>query len=170
MLHRSFVNTDRYELTKFFNRRAYDEKIEELMKNPVEDDITIISMDVNGLKVVNDNLGHQAGDELLTGACSCMTLAFGSYASLYRLGGDEFIALICSKSPDLDMLVEKFNSILKSWHGNLVSEISVSTGYASTKEYPGMDLHELEKIADKRMYMDKNNYYRTKGIDRRNRQ
>lgn len=61
--------SNRDELTGCFNRRAYEEDIANLSR---DEEFIYASMDVNGLKVINDSLGHAAGDELLCGAASCM--------------------------------------------------------------------------------------------------
>ena len=58
------------------------------------DDFVFVSLDVNGLKTINDTQGHAAGDELIKAAASCMKKCIGSYGRVYRTGGDEFIALI----------------------------------------------------------------------------
>ena len=52
------------------------------------DEFTYVSLDVNGLKVINDTKGHTAGDELIIGACQCMKKSLGPYGKLYRIGGD----------------------------------------------------------------------------------
>nr|MCR5099910.1 sensor domain-containing diguanylate cyclase [Butyrivibrio sp.] len=82
------------ELTGLLNRRAYEEDIYEQNDFPAKDYFVSMSLDVNGLKVVNDTLGHAAGDELLIGASYCMNKSFGSYGKIYRTGGDEFIVIL----------------------------------------------------------------------------
>ena len=114
---------------------------------------------MNGLKQVNDNLGHSAGDELLSGATSCLQNAFGPYGSIYRTGGDEFVALIHANKETLAKIMEKLNSDVDSWHGHSVDKMSISIGYASHREFPDMSIEELGKIADQKMYEAKNEYY-----------
>ncbi|MBR5705734.1 MAG: diguanylate cyclase, partial [Deltaproteobacteria bacterium] len=57
------------------------------------EDLAVFSIDVNGLKTVNDSLGHDAGDELIRGAADCISAAFGQTGKCYRTGGDEFVVL-----------------------------------------------------------------------------
>ena len=60
--------------------------------------------DVNGLKYINDNLGHAAGDELIKGAASCLDNAFSKYGTVYRMGGDEFSAILYISDDDYQNL------------------------------------------------------------------
>lgn len=71
-------------------------------------DFSLIIMDVNNLKIINDSLGHELGDELLRHAVRCMRKAFVGYP-LYRIGGDEFAAIINHAEPK--GLVQKLQNI-----------------------------------------------------------
>lgn len=158
-------NTDK--LTKFLNRTAYEEALSSYTFLPPEDDFVFVSMDLNGLKEVNDTYGHAAGDELIIGATACMRETFSSYGKLYRIGGDEFAALIRADEETLSCIVDNFERAYKTWSGHYVDSMSISYGYATRKEYEDASIEELAKKADERMYADKADYYRSKGIDRR---
>lgn len=146
-------------LTGCYNRRAYEEKIRELSLQGMVDDLVYVSADLNGLKHTNDTLGHTAGDELLSGATLCLQKGLGPHGSLYRIGGDEFAALIRVKEESLDGVLDNLNSIVDSWKGHSVDELSVSVGYASHCEFPDMTIEELGRIADQKMYEAKKEYY-----------
>lgn len=158
-------NTD--EVTGFYNRHAYEEELGVLERTRIEDNLVYVSMDVNGLKVVNDNLGHEAGDELLVGACECMEKCFGMYGKLYRTGGDEFAALIYATDYEMEILKKEFTEITSQWRSDKIEAITISTGYVTRKEAKELSLHQMAVLADKRMYEDKNDYYQRMGIDRR---
>lgn len=80
-------------LTELGNRTAYVEIKEELSKQKQR--IGVIMLDVNDLKVVNDNFGHAAGDTLLTESANFIRKAFSSLGGMcYRIGGDEFVVFI----------------------------------------------------------------------------
>ena len=153
------------EMTRLFNRRCYDEDLRELRNGMLSDDLVLFSIDVNGLKTVNDTKGHAAGDELIKGAADSLALSVGKKGKTYRTGGDEFIALIRTEDP------EKFRRSIhektKEWHGVYSESISLSIGYASHKEHPDLSIDELERIADADMYSEKEKYYKENGIDRR---
>lgn len=158
------------ELTGLFNRRAYEEDIYEHNDVPVEEHFVSISLDVNGLKVVNDTLGHAAGDELIVGASHCMKKSLGPHGRIYRTGGDEFIAILFCDDNKLKSVLADFDEMVANWHGNLVDSLTISYGYVSKAEEPGKSVRALGAIADERMYSAKSEHYRKKGVDRRGQQ
>jgi len=163
------ANTD--ELTQFLNRRAYENDIKDIVNLGIPENFVFISMDVNGLKVVNDTLGHEAGDELLKGAAFCMNFIFSKYGKLYRVGGDEFIAIVQIPEKEIENIKNAFSSVTSDWKGKHVSELSISCGYVTEYEImnssPSYTIEKISKIADRRMYEDKAIYYSTRGVDRR---
>lgn len=159
-------NTD--ELTGFYNRHAYEDDISALENGDIKEKFVYISVDVNGLKEVNDTLGHESGDELIVGAASCLKQCFGSYGKVYRIGGDEFVALIYANEDELEDIKKDIIEVTDNWKGKKVKSLAISCGYVRKAESADMDLHQMASLADKRMYEDKARYYQTKGIDRRN--
>lgn len=158
------------ELTGFLNRRGYEEILEKNPEIPPQQNFVYVVMDVNGLKVTNDNLGHEAGDELICGAAECIRNCFGVYGSLFRTGGDEFAAILFLEDKELEKAKKNFEEITSKWTGKFVKELSVSCGYVQKSEYPDLSVSELAKISDQRMYKAKSEYYKSKGIDRRGQQ
>ena len=155
------------DMTGFFNRRAYEEDCTKILENNSVSKITIIMMDVNGLKTVNDTLGHMAGDELIIGAAKCIQTAMGEFGKVYRTGGDEFVALLeCTKDQLNDML-QTFGHITDSWKGNYQCGLSISKGIVVGKEHEDLTIDEMKELADKLMYEDKDEYYRHTGKIRR---
>lgn len=160
------------ELTQIGNRRAFENKLTELIENNITD-VTVFAFDVNGLKPTNDNIGHSAGDELIRGAADCIKEVFSEEnENCYRTGGDEFVAIITGTEIDAEALREKFKTTVSNWHGTQVRSMTISTGSASSKEvesYSADMVTKLLEMADKKMYSDKAQHYRTSGIDRRSR-
>ena len=111
-------------LTECFNRKAYVDDTSNL-SSEYPNDFVYISMDVNGLKVVNDSLGHEAGDELIIGACKCINESMKSHGDLYRTGGDEFIALIKASDDEIDRIERDIVDISGEWRGKLVKSLSI---------------------------------------------
>lgn len=157
-------NTD--ELTKLYNRRAYEEDLFAYSNNQ-NDNLVYVAIDINGLKVVNDTLGHDAGDELITGAANCIREGLGPYGKCYRVGGDEFVALIFAGEEQLDDIKKNLEDISIDWRGKLVDTLSISSGFVPRREYMDKTLMEIAAIADKKMYEEKESYYKSKGVDRR---
>ena len=150
-------NTD--ELTKCFNRRAYDSDMEKLDLNT---EWAYISLDLNGLKQSNDSLGHSAGDELICAASNCMKFAFASYGKIYRIGGDEFVVWIQNSVSNLDSILQVFDSTIHEWHGKYSNSISVSYGVVKSSEQSFDSVQEISKLADERMYKRKSEYYKNR--------
>lgn len=155
------------ELTGISNRRAYEDDIALYNDKEIEDNFIFVSMDVNELKVANDTYGHAAGDELLRGAVACMRQCFGSYGKIYRVGGDEFSAIIYTSEVQLEAVKKDFEDTVACWSGDTVKHMAVSCGYVTKKEAEGKTIQEIVKMADQKMYAAKAEYYRNKGIDRR---
>ncbi|MDO4965886.1 MAG: sensor domain-containing diguanylate cyclase [Lachnospiraceae bacterium] len=155
------------ELTGLFNRRAYEEDIYAYNDTPEEDDFIYISLDVNGLKIVNDSKGHMAGDELIIGACQCMKKSLSPYGKLYRIGGDEFVAIIHCNTKKVEEVLADFDDTIISWSGKLVESLSISYGWISKEEEPEFSVRQLGAVAEQRMYEAKADHYKQVGVDRR---
>lgn len=157
------------ELTKLYNRRAFEEEIEKIQSDGIPEDFTILSFDLNGLKAANDTKGHAAGDELIIESAKTLNAVIESYGYVYRTGGDEYIAItICSKEQQEEIfsLIDNYS---KLWKGTYSTGLSISKGAASITEFPDYSIDQLEKEAEQRMYKDKTRYYIESGIERRKR-
>ena len=151
--------TKKDPLTGVLNRHAYyaDTEI-----NPEE--ITgLVTVDMNGLKQINDTRGHAAGDEALTTLALCFLRAEKDSQSAYRLGGDEFV-MICRRASESDVLdlVDRIKKNVAE------TEYSCSVGYCFA-EAGTSSLSDMLKKADGMMYAEKAKYYAAAGKDRRRR-
>ena len=155
------------ELTTLLNRRAYEEEMKLYADLSKYNDFVYISMDLNGLKRVNDNIGHSAGDELIVDAARIIRSSFANYGKIFRTGGDEFQAIIFANEEEVERAREDMNKYCENWKGKLSDTMSISLGVATNTEFPDLDVLEIAKIADKRMYEDKDAYYKRTGLDRR---
>lgn len=166
--HRALVfKSNRDELTNFLNRRAYEQDIKQLEES-LDKNFVYVSMDINGLKDVNDELGHNAGDELIRGAANCMRETFKDIGRIYRIGGDEFVALLNADAEQIEILRERFHNEVAYWSGTLVKSLSISCGCVScAEEGIPQNIKAIAVLADKRMYEDKEAYYRRNGYNRR---
>lgn len=154
------------QLTGLYNRRSFENRTAELNKSGSKE-YTIYAFDLNGLKAANDDLGHQAGDELLIGAASCITEVFGDLGTCYRTGGDEFMAILNGDVPRPEILVKKMKEVCDKWQGKYTAGLSISVGAAPYEE--GKSVAEAIAVADRAMYEAKAAYYKASGIDRRKR-
>ncbi|MCQ2413034.1 MAG: GGDEF domain-containing protein [Sphaerochaetaceae bacterium] len=152
------------QLTGLLNRNSYEQHIAKI-KEDKDKIISIAAFDINGLKLVNDNLGHQAGDELIKGAADCISGVFNSYGHVYRTGGDEFMVIIEGLAPTSDELWSELEKRTRCWKGSLVSGLSLCMGVVTSK--PGDSIEEVISKADKLMYSYKEAYYRKNDIKER---
>ena len=159
----SFVD----QSTQLLNRRAFEEKKAELSMDQLKEDFVYLTADLNGLKRVNDELGHAAGDELIKGAADCLKLCFSKYGDIYRIGGDEFAAMLNLSMTELTEIMAELDRVSEEWRGHLVQGVSLSCGYAASHEFPSENIAELGRISDERMYDAKDEYYRRTGKERR---
>ncbi len=153
------------ELTRLYNRRCYEEDLADYRSRPLDEDFVLFSVDVNGLKPVNDTKGHAAGDELIKGAADCLALSIRHGGRVYRTGGDEFMAVAHTLEPE--KIREEIRRKSSQWHGMYTDHITMSVGYAAFRDHPGLELDDLEHLADQDMYSEKEKYYRENGADRR---
>ena len=82
-------------LTGIGNKNAYQKKIKEIETGMKTERVrfSVVMVDVNRLKMINDNHGHSAGDLYLKGCCHCICEVF-KHSPVYRIGGDEFVAIL----------------------------------------------------------------------------
>ena len=115
--------------------------------------VGVLFADVNGLKRVNDEFGHDAGDELIIHVAKRIATAFPE-AKKYRFGGDEFV--IFSFDQNETEFQGKLECFVQSWD----DEYSASVG--SVWLHHAKDCEKGIAIADERMYQDKRRYYKWK--------
>lgn len=140
-------------LTGLYNRLAFISKINELFKksNNKGKQLTVIMLDLNGLKQINDSLGHLSGDKAITAVATALKESVPEYAICVRAGGDEMFALIfgdCDENSIRSQIEQKMASASKE----LGFTVSASIG-AYTTTYDGSgDVSKAIGVADERMY------------------
>ena len=144
-------------LTGLFNRASYFDDCSKTNKN-----ITgVIQLDMNGLKYINDNYGHLEGDEAIK--CIAQAIINNSTRKMYayRLGGDEFVVLAINESEEnILRFVSAFKEEIKN------SKYHCSIGY-SCRGKDADSVNKMLKQSEQRMYKDKEDFYKTSGIERR---
>lgn len=155
-------------LTGCGNRRAYTNEMEANAGGEIQQGLSYLAIDIDGLKEINDSYGHEAGDKVISGAAECIEGCFGTKGKVYRIGGDEFAVLTTEDAPEDLLTVLKAN--IQSWSEKNNLELSASCGYASGADHPDADIYELARIADSRMLEAKAEYYLQNGKDRRKQQ
>lgn len=146
------------ELTGLKNHRAFHEDLSKLISKS-GDDITLVMLDSDNLKKINDLYGHDMGDKYLKVLANGISSIQNEEIEGYRYAGDEFMIIVKNSSTSqIDVLYEKLrnyyleNPILLS---NLQLNISISCGVASFPEH-GESVDTLKKSADQALYIAKN--------------
>ena len=112
----------------------------------------IVFADLNGLKRVNDNEGHEAGDLLLKNAAMVLQNVFTG-DQIFRAGGDEFMVLMAYTTEDtIKDKISKAKKFSKKY-----SNVSFAFGYSYSND--SSNITEALKLADQRMYEDKARFY-----------
>ena len=148
-------------LTNVSNRRAYEDK-ELSLQSQINSDpnisFAIAMFDVNNLKLVNDSMGHEAGDEYLVRACRLICTVF-RHSPVYRIGGDEFLAVLTGE--DYMNRAELFDNITSKLSPYVREApipkdyISLAVGIAEYIPTKDRSVQNTLKRADERMYQHK---------------
>lgn len=134
-------------LTQLLNKRAYSNRIQRLNCS-----YTLIMFDVDDFKKVNDNYGHKVGDEVLRIVAECIFETYRDYGNIYRIGGDEFAAILTKPVKDMDKLSKAFIASLMSHRSAFKSMPYVSFGVSYHEKGGTCSVEEIENSADQEMY------------------
>lgn len=145
-------------LTQLANRTKFMEDIEELPEDR-HNTVIIFMMDVNNLKEVNDKFGHLAGDELLKESADIIRKTFEIFGSTYRIGGDEFTAIVISNESEsvIATIKSRFRRYIDTFNKTRgdESKIHIAIGYSIYNKYRHNDIQNCLSEADKYMYANK---------------
>lgn len=141
------------KLTGIYNRAYFEHKLQDLDK-PDSMPLSMVMGDLNGLKLINDAFGHEAGDRLLQDVAKVFQACCPPEYIIARWGGDEFVVLMPNTSEDrASQICENIKKACITLEG-LPVQTSVSLG-VSTKDSSDKSLEECAKEAEDRMYRTK---------------
>jgi diguanylate cyclase (GGDEF)-like protein/PAS domain S-box-containing protein len=147
-------------LTGLYNRRGLSTLAEQQLKvaNRLNSEILVIFADLDGMKWINDNLGHLAGDQALIETATILKNTFRKSDIIARHGGDEFIILALGANyTSFDILIKRIQEHINSHNAqeNRSFKLSVSIGTALYDPQSPCSIDELITQADKTMYKHK---------------
>ncbi|MEE6208518.1 MAG: GGDEF domain-containing protein, partial [Alphaproteobacteria bacterium] len=110
----------------------------------------VVVFDVNGLKKINDTLGHDEGDEYIRSACRLICEQF-KHSPVFRIGGDEFVAILEGEDyENREDLLKSFETAVEEYRAN--GKVVVSSGMAVYQTETDDSYNDVFKRADKKMY------------------
>ena len=147
-------------LTKVYNRTCFEEKAKKIFK---EENLPmgIIMGDTNGLKIVNDTLGHEEGDELLKLTTKVLKDVCKENELIFRIGGDEFAIIIPkAKENECETLIKNIIDSCNNYKHDLI-KISIALGYSVTYDLDKSiydTLKEAEDMVYRKKLLEKNSF------------
>lgn len=144
-------------LTGLFNHRYFQDRLEREIKLTGRngEPVSLILLDLDHLKRVNDTLGHRAGDECLTHVANVMRATVRSVDICARYGGEEFVVILpsCGKEQAFDV-AERLREAIANSELPRIGRVTASIGVATYPEVAG-SREELIEMADRAMYLAK---------------
>lgn len=164
--HQAYLDT----LTGLGNRNAYYlvvENIEKKIDNDEYLNFAVIVFDINGMKKINDIYGHEAGDIAIKTCGECLKETFGETNS-FRIGGDEMVVIYQNVyEKTIQNKITNFNQMLSKRNSDLEFDLSMSSGFSFFDKGKDKKLQDVFNRADENMYVEKDEYYLSKDIEKR---
>ena len=145
-------------ITKLYNRSFFVDELNRLERNGPSP-VTVVILDINGLKAANDQFGHAAGDELLRRAGEVLSKAVEAPCTVARIGGDEFAILMPARGEhdgeDLTIAIDSLVALNNQFYTSIA--LSLAIGAATSGQ--GERLEAVVRRADAAMYAEKRAFY-----------
>jgi len=142
-------------MTGYENRMAFEQRLRECGKMADNGEyVTLVICDVNNLKIINDTQGHKAGDTYIQKTADIIASKINKIGSLYRIGGDEFAAIIvgCNEKKIEALMTELREERCVAIKGQ---QFSCACGAATFEIGTDKSLRDVFKRADEAMYKEK---------------
>jgi diguanylate cyclase (GGDEF)-like protein len=149
-------------LTGLNNRTHFDE-FKHLLETEGRYPVSVVMIDLNGLKVVNDGSGHEAGDALIRRAAEVIGKARGEHDVAARIGGDEFALLMPYQDDRASRRMTAQIASLVEMNNQFYGGPRMTLSVGAATAYKGMKISEAMSQADKRMYEAKRKFYELEG-------
>lgn len=147
--------------TGLFNKARWDV----LMSNRMlfEKPVGIMMLDLNRLKYINDSMGHEAGDKMIINFANILRNNIPASNTICRWGGDEFTVLILNANPEImEQYMRGIRDAANAYNDSgQTPALYFAAGYVLSTEFPGLSPQKLLEKADERMYIEKQDWYKS---------
>jgi len=148
------------DLTQLYNRRGFQDLGQQYLKlaRRTGRGVTVVYVDLDRFKTINDSLGHLAGDRALIKMAEILRASFRRSDIIARLGGDEFGVLALEASDETsEGLVARLRERVREFNATSAEpyQLSISVGLARIEDDPSVRLDDLVASADSAMYREK---------------
>ena len=151
-------------MTGLYNRAFFEESLVNLEAERT-DPISFIILDLNGLKMANDSLGHHAGDQLIRRTAEVLRASIEDGYFAARIGGDEFIIVMAgANEADANEMMERVQS-LAVMNNKFYREPDLSLSLGAATSEPRLSLQKVISLADDAMYRNKGMFHRRRKED-----
>ena len=146
--------------TGLFNRSRWDALMEN--QTTINEPISMIMLDLNGLKFVNDTMGHDTGDKMVFRFANILRNTIPPTNTICRWGGDEFAVMITNADREkTEKYLEEVQAAVDTYNASGEKPaLYYAAGYALSSEFPSLSHKALLKKADERMYLNKRQWDR----------
>ena len=144
-------------LTSLLNRAAFNNVIERIFGNErsFKSDMTLMMLDINDFKRINDRRGHNYGDYCLQQIAEILKQTAPKGSQVFRYGGDEFTAILPVTAAEAESIKTELDEAVKKRRRKEPDFPEIAAGFARLKK--GFTIAEVMNAADRCMYEDKNN-------------
>jgi diguanylate cyclase (GGDEF)-like protein/PAS domain S-box-containing protein len=146
-------------LTDLFNRHYFEETIQTELKRSLryKRPLTLMMTDLAGFKRVNDQLGHQRGDQALHEVARVIQKQLRESDWAIRYGGDEFLIVLPETGARVETLAQRLHSAVEQWAADHLPEVplGIDVGWATWTPESDLSVTQLLQQADAKMYEEK---------------
>lgn len=162
-IYQDVSNTD--SLTGLKNKNSFTVHFHNIENQGHQEKYSVVVVDLNGLKTINDTRGHQIGDKYIQDSAAVLKKSvLNKNQVVYRVGGDEFVIIMQNASyADINKVVENINAnVAKANETGGSIQLSMSVGHAMFEKSIDRNFSNTMQRADTMMYNVKREYYRQK--------
>lgn len=145
-------------MTGMENRQPFEECMTAIQKTADQfENAALVFMDLNHLKKINDEFGHAVGDKMIIGAAQCINNAFSEGGKCYRIGGDEFCAVLLNPQKKEEEWMKQLDEEIRQFNKDSNYKLSIARGWSYLRKIDGTikTISDWKYEADSKMYENK---------------